>query len=337
MPLEYQNRVLLYQTPFIFLGDRMAGTTWAHLPYMLNELIALGITNVTICGRGHDDVKSLTGSIHELVSEPGRATYPLPPIIKNRLVFIDRLEYRHAIFYAFEDLFDEFGIKASPSLDSFSSPTGFSKSNEELTMALIRLSQYTHEFITAKCTRSQCSPDVDSILQIIDFLLSKATGTRGLTTLSILKGIFSGYKPVDHDALHCRVNPSDSMLTLFDDLIHDANYRALSVELHRFGIDRDIASIKHHAGQLVRQVIDSRLGRNVFSYGSKLVSVHTGSPMPDGDFAQSLLRDAYFPPIVDLAPATEAAGRRLAKMHPDSKFLGPGTPFTDKTDPQNTP
>jgi hypothetical protein len=304
------NRVLLPASPFLYFSEHRAGTSGHHLPFLLQELIGYGVSDVVV--RDHD-----LSFIYKEV------TPTLATILKNRIRPFNNDKSRRITLDLFSHFFEEFGIEPGPSLQSFVLRHNSSDLDHTIGPGII-LTQTVRYFIDCINARAQCEIDLVRTVRFIDRLTEASRSPDMLANLAVLKAVFTNYSKISHAALECKFNTSTGIANIFEELVHDAAYTSLSAELHMFGVKQDISALMTRVKRLVKDILQSKLGKHFLDYGSRVVSVYTGVPVPTSDLAMAFMQTTYFPPVIDLSKATVAAGKKLARSEKDMRFIGPG-------------
>jgi hypothetical protein len=311
---SYQpNRVLLPQSPFFFFEVGRAGTSGHHLPFLLQELIGHGLTEVTI--RDYE----LSFIYKEMMPH-------LPSILKNRIKAVSTESSHRTALHLLRNLVAEFNIEPDLTFTSFKPVRGgdFTISND-IAYSIISVFHTVAYFIDAINARAQCEIDLVSTLKHVDRIKIESKSPEVLAELAVLRAVFGNYSEVSHAAIESKTNSSAAIAEIFDELILQVEYASLSAELYKFGLVRDVSNLTPRVKRLVGAILRSRLGKQFLDYGSRIINVYTGVPVPTSEFAAALMRDSYFPPIVNLSKATAAAGSQLARSYDGVSFYGPGT------------
>lgn len=273
---------------------------------MLEHLIAQGISEIVIQDRWrYEDI--LSG---------------LPSVFRRAIRFTSEdAESISNSTRIFKPFFDEFGLEVAGN-SGVQFPRNW-QANRDAIDAGVHAWAHLPTFLTALTERAHCHLDIKFILKSLSALASQSRSPELRANIAVLKGIFTGYSKITHASLQPRINSSLSMTELFEELLDNAEYQALSREVSTLGVAQRISGIKRRIGDLTRAVLRSDTGRRALDYGSTAVSVATGLPLPKSDLAASLLRDSYFPPLVNVSAAIEIATLRTRAAHPDIEFVAP--------------
>lgn len=302
--------------------DGVIYATGKALPFILEELVALGISEVVVSDRWRYD---------EILPT-------LPRIYTKVLRFTDEREADVAtVSKIFEPFFDEFRIETDKYLAGFRHFGGLSDdAKEQATIdagltACIKLLP----FLTALREKSHCHFELDQMLKNLRQLAKGCRSPEMRANIAILKGVFTNYERTTHAALKTRVNSSISISDLFEELLDDAHYRALSHQVSLLGFRQKTFQIRRNITRLVKSLTQSRRGKQVFDYGSAAISLAASMPAPKSEMLEGFAHHSFLPPVVDISAAIRAARTRMRSTHSEIDFLGAKTAASKRTSKRN--
>jgi len=309
------GRILL---PSIVIFEKRDGGRYASgkaLPFLLEELISRGISEIIIFDKWrYEDILP-----------------NLPPIFSKALHFSkDANRDNLAATKIFSSFFDEFGIEVLENAIGFRH-TRQSNPDEKCTIdAGLSVCASLPSYLTALREKSHCQFDVGSFLKNLDNLRNGSRSPETRANAAVLKGVFVNYENIVHGSLKTHVSSAAGMINLFEELLDNSNYKSLSQEVGMLGeASKKAHDAKRNIARLAKAILRSKIGKGVLDYGSTAVSVATGVPLPKSDLAASLLRDRYFPPIVDVSDAIRTATEKMLAAYPDSDFVGASLRFKE--------
>lgn len=309
MPNE-NNRILLPTVPILEFVKQQEGPekiilTRKHIPFLFEEFISQGVNELVVWDKQDVD-------------------FDVFPTIIQKHITTSKSSGRsgNQIMEIFKPVFEEFGIQIPDAL-------GFHYTRDEHRPPECDLAMQTaidactklQSYLNALHEKSLCQFDIASMLTELEHLDRACRTPEARANISVLRGIFSGYKTVSHAAINCQINSSDAMVELFEELLENAHYQSLSHEAKKFGTVQKLNTVKRNVSKLVKAVIQSRRGKSILDYGSRVITVATGVPVPTTELAESLIKNAYFPPVVDMSQGIERATKKLIENLPDTRFV----------------
>jgi hypothetical protein len=309
MPIE-KNRILVPKVHIFEMAnepDKPAkiAVSRKHLPFLIDEFISQGVSELILWDKRDVDLDTLPKILRTHISEAKSA---------GRTV--------GEIFQIFKPVFEELGIQSERGL-GFSVKYDKIKSEEQrgVVDAAADACMQLQSFLVAFHDKSLCQFDITSILTKLELLYKSCRSTEARTNVSVLRGVFSGYKPISHAAIVCSANSSEAMLELFEELLDDAHYKSLSHEASGFGALANINKIKRNIAKLVKAIVHSRKSKGMLDYGSRALTVATGLPVPTSELADFFIRNSYFPPVLDLSDGIARATSKMIETYPDTRFV----------------
>jgi hypothetical protein len=304
--------------PSIVVFEEKDGGSYASgkaLPFLLEEMISRGISEIIIFDRWRYE-----------------SVLPNLPSIFSKAIHFSKSTRQDDITATniFSSFFDEFGLEV---IENGAGVRHTRQSNlEEETTIHAGLSVWFSlpAYLTASREKSHCHFDVKSFLKNLDKLRNGSRSPETRANAAVLQGIFSNYQSLEHGSLKTNLNSAASMIGLFEELLDSPNYKSLSQEVGMLGeASKNAHEAKRNIFRLVKVILKSKIGKGILDYGSTVVSVATGVPLPKSNLAEGLLRDRYFPPIVDISDTIKTASGKMLAAYPDSDFLS-ATPRSKK-------
>jgi hypothetical protein len=286
-------------------GPEKIALTQRHLPFLFEEFISQGVRDLIVSDKKHVEWDNL------------------PRLVRNH-VFEARHQGRAGCqtFEIFKPIFEEFQIQNPSGLGfHYKHDPQRPRERDEAIKISIDASMQLEGFLTALHEKSLCQFNIVTMLARLDVLGGACRSPEARAHVSILRGIFLGYEDVSHAAVICKINSSETIIELFQELLEDAHYKALSHEASKFGRLQKLSTITSNITKLVKQIIQSRRSKGILDYGSRALSVATGIPVPTTEVAEALMRNAYFPPIVDFSSGIERATQKMITAYPDIRFV----------------
>jgi hypothetical protein len=319
------SRIFLHRSPFwaeLIEEQAFVTETWEFLPFALHGLIANSVTEIVLRPSSYPFSEDFDRH------SSARAVDLLPNILKKRIGFMQEEEKSNARAYrVLRPFFDECGIEADeiPGCFVIKQKSSLVVDDEPIRSAIMLFEDVLKPFLNAMRCRSQVDIDIAKALRYIKVIENSTRSQEIMANMAVIKGVFKSYRQIEHHCLECKMSSSDNMIDLFNDIVKTPEYRFLSSKVSAFGYNINFDVIKSNIAAAVKSVVKSKIGKNIIGYGTKVTSAYAGVPLPDVEFAESLLRESFFPPIVDTSKIFEEAGRRLvANARYDVKYLGPG-------------
>lgn len=297
--------------PSIVVFEKRDGGRYASgkaLPFLLEEMISRGISEIIIFDRWRYE-----------------GVLPNLPSIFSKAMHFSKDASQDDITAAniFSSFFDEFGLEVIENGVGVRHTRQSNPEEENTINAGLSAWASLPAYLTALREKSHCQFDVRSFLKNLDKLRNGSRSPETRANAAVLQGIFSNYQSPEHGSLKTNLSSAVSMIGLFEELLDSPNYKSLSQEVGMLGkASKNAHEAKRNISRLAKVILKSKIGKGILDYGSTVVSVATSVPLPKSDLAEGLLRDRYFPPIVDISDAIRTATEKMLAAHPDSDFVG---------------
>jgi hypothetical protein len=304
------GRILL---PPVVVFEKREGGIYASgkaLPFILESLVAKGIGEIVVIDSWrYKDVLN-----------------DLPKVFSRAVRISDSLDASSKVARrVFEPFFEEFGIETDDHLCSFTrkpnSPAAKPENEATRTAGMVAACNLA-EYLAAQNEKCHCHFDLSAMKEQIDIVANASRSPVTRANMAVLSGLYETYEDVEHAAIKTELSTSSEMIKLYDELLDDAKYQALSHEVSKFGLAKRGHDLKKNIGQLVRQIVDSNIGKRTIDFGATVISASTGVPVPKSDLAEAFLSSSYVPPIVNLSQPIELAKKRMLAAYPDVDFGG---------------
>ena len=294
---NHYNRVLIESIPDDFRRTFRDGFSirkeldLACLPFLLEEFISLSATEFVIPD----------------CSEVATSVDLLHPSLRDRVTLISGAKDEHwgILWNAIREEFnvntitlDRPGIfitQAESSMDT------------ELQSTLDTLFHFIVTFSRAVDYQAQARFDIPSFKSILSTVRNASRNQELRTILAALQGVLETYSTQKIDSLIVIPHAYDKQINLVYKLLEDEHYRKLSLEAHSLGIPAKLYRAKVGIRKLVRKLVTRPHYKAIVDLGVSAASVSTGLPIPDSDWAESLLSKEYLPPSITFDRAVAKA------------------------------
>ncbi|MGB7061041.1 MAG: hypothetical protein WBF13_01650 [Candidatus Zixiibacteriota bacterium] len=300
------NRILVTETSFwkeLREGGKYVGEErdFSSFRFIVEELVAHSATEIAIIPLFHDQLLPC-----------------LPTELRKRVAIVDhRFEQLRATHSLLTPVYEEFGIR--PRGGAFKIRRVSNCPEDLNTERIPLLAMLLYDFMLGLKHGLHVDIDLKFVQGVLEELAGIARSPEGRARVSILQGIFNCYRPRRTTSLTIPKVADRKLLRMFDDLVEDVTFQELSRERYLLGfptrLKRSLTNIKRCA----RDILDKKPFQGVFDLSSKIVHAATSVPVPDSEFAKSLLNQKYLPPVVSIGPLLEKARRTWMKISPEDQ------------------
>lgn len=294
------NRILLERIPHEFCrpyilrpNEEIEVLDLSSLQFLIEEFMVLCATKIAI-----PEDSEIVSSIKYL-----------DPVFRNRVVLIDkkRQSYRKlgAILAPIQE---EFQVR----LTKLDYPGAFSLSvekevPEKLHKAIPILFFNLRTFLLGIEYELQIELDLNSIKEATDTIRQNSKNPETRITLASLQGLFETYEQQKITSLGILPTAYEENLSLFQELIEEQIYKIMSNQSHSIGfpslLHRSVTNIK----RLTKQLLTETPYKQIITLSTKFISAAMKVPIPESEWAASLIRKKYLPPVISFDKAIEKA------------------------------
>lgn len=305
---EYQN-ILLPVIPILKESETDDGNqqmlhTGKMLPYLLEEFISRGVFEISIIDswRYEDIIPNLSSTFN-----------------KHLVKVDDGEKYNKIAVEIFSPFFEEYDLEGD--LSVIKSKRKLSEDESKVLNTAFNIMNALPGFIFACKNKTTVHIDIYYLNKLTESLLKDIKSPEMRARLATLKGIFSSYNNTEHDSPIIYSRASEDAAKLFAEFCEDANFQAMSREIRSLGFADKLVHSIPSINKAVRELFLSKSGRKLIDYGSKTVTVATGIPIPDSSLGESLLKENYLPPVVDLRIPISRAYLNYLEHNPGDKIM----------------
>lgn len=212
----------------------------------------------------------------------------------------------------FEPVLEEFGLRLQHSSAYVYNRDTISEEEKTAREAAMQAHGMMPRFLEALFYKAHFHFDIKGFLHCLDITRRHSRDADTRITLSGLQAILSTYQPFDLSAALVVPEASKAQADRLMEIILSTEYKALSAEHSALG---SLTNISHVASQIdlrVRKLLNRNGTKGILSYSSKAATAASGIPVPTTDFAESLIKDAYLPPTLDMSEIVSRAKQELA-------------------------
>jgi hypothetical protein len=290
------NKVLLDSAPFFRQVNKSTiERDPSSLAFIIEEIISFGAIEIAIPAK---------------ISLSAQGLDCIHPLLRKRVKIIDKDD----------DIYKKASSINSPILNEFGFKGDFGRwhfeksISGELKDALSHLHSSLYFFLLGLYYDLQIDFDINTIMSSILTIKKYAKDPLSRLNLSTLLGIFSSYELVEVGTIITTSNASDDLIQIFDEFVHDQQYRELSFNFHELGHPMRIKKSIHEIGQLSRILISKRSFKPLINFTAKLISAATKIPITDSELGESLLSKKYLPSVISLYVPLSQAHERWKRL-----------------------
>ncbi|MGR3761559.1 hypothetical protein ACUXV3_15735 [Roseobacteraceae bacterium NS-SX3] len=311
------TRVIMPHVHIMRSHDDVAGkrtvVSGVLLPHLIENLILSGALEVLITdgwrysNEFHNELEKLPKSASRYVKvvDADKRTQPIS----------DEL---------FEPALDEFGLKLLP-LAYRQNREARSEEEQTAREAAMQAHSMMPRFLEALFFKAHFNFDIRRFSRCLAIVRRQSRNADTRIKLSGLEAILSTYQPFDLSAALVVPGASKAHADRLMEIVLSSEYNALSTEHSALG---GLTNISHVVSQIdlrVRRLLKMNSTKGLLGYTSKAATAATGVPVPTTDLAETLVRDAFLPPTLDMSEIIFRAKQDLASSDAEigeKGFLG---------------
>lgn len=270
------------------------------LPFLVEELVALGATGVAIRATG------LGGH---------RASDIFPRVLSGRVSVIRRERQTLGEVQAImAPILEEFGmVMHEPGLLRCMKTTPV---DVDLATKVLTIASDLETFLLGLHYRLQIDVKLGTLKQCVNGVRRSSRNPDSRANLAVLAGILDTYEPQTVSCLALQPQASQDLTDLFKQFVQDVTYREISNHQYTLGFPARIKRSTVLIGRLVKTMVTKGRLKHLVKTGTKLISAASRAPELDTELAALLLTKSYLPPIVSLQEA-------VCRAHEDWQSAGP--------------
>ncbi|WP_146195183.1 hypothetical protein [Pararhodobacter marinus] len=225
----------------------------------------------------------------------------------------------------FEPVLEEFGLRLPHSSAYVSLRKVSSKEERTAREAAMRAHGMMPRFLEALFHKAHFHFDIKGFVSCLEIVRLQSRDADTRIKLAGLQAVLSTYKPFEMSAALVLPEASKAHADRLMEIVLSSEYKALSAEHSALG---GLTNISHVVSQIdlrVRKLLNRSGTKGLLRYTSKAASAASGVPVPTTDFAESLIKDAFLPPTLDMSDIISRAKQELAGSDGEidkRKFLG---------------
>lgn len=275
-------------------GDVQLLRDSSWLPFILEELVALGATRAVISG---EEIASLPRELRRWVTAAREGVTPTSETFLRPVALAIGMP-----------------VNDDGSLDY--------SGDDAATSDFIDAEHALSTWLVGHRTKCQVSIDIAKSLRSVRRLrkMCKTAGDASMR-LAAFEGLLLSYETASVAALVIRSGAEDEALDLFSELLDDAAYRELSQEAFALGWAKKAIGAVRSIGRMTRAIARRPAFKGVLNIGGRAVSTLTGIDMPTHDDLAPLLAGSYSPPLVKVEKGVNTALRRWERANPPMVFI----------------
>ncbi|MBP0614180.1 hypothetical protein J6595_01070 [Jiella sp. KSK16Y-1] len=277
------------------------------LPYIIENLIYSGATEVIIT-----DSWRYSNEYYDEISK-------LPKSAKNYVKIVD-ISRRTALISndIFESIFDDLGIEFERSAYRMKREAISREEEVARNSAMVAHSQLPN-FLEALFLKCHFHFDMFGLQQDLENVRRQIKDPEGRIRIAGIQGILSTYRPFDLAAATLIAEASKAQSDRLLEIILSSEFKALSADTLMLG---GLTNIQHVVSQInfrTRKLLNSASAKGFLSYTQKAATAASGVPIPTTELADSLLKEAFLPPVVDMSEIINKAKKDFVMSNPDFK------------------
>jgi hypothetical protein len=172
-------------------------------------------------------------------------------------------------------------------------------------------------FLEALFLKSHFHFDVKKLFQQLENVRKQSKNSETRISIAGIQGILSTYQPFDLAAASCISTASKSQAERLMEIILSSEFKALSSETSMLGGFTNIPHVISQINFRTRKLLNSNAAKGFLSYSQKAATAASGVPIPTTDLAESLLKDTFLPPTVDMTEIVSKAKENLSALNPE--------------------
>lgn len=244
----------------------------------------------------------------------------LPIALKAKFTLVDTTDCRQEAFSFLAPIAHEHGLEIFPS-------GGIGRKGvppPEIGHAFVDLYSCLGTLIVGFRHQLYVDIDRDRLLGAATYLRSVSKSFESRANLAALEGILRLYQAHNLPGLVSAVHHRPELMEQFSNLLQDQRYQELSRSAARIGIPGRLQRTIELMRRSAQALLANETLKQVFKLGSKVVTAATRVPLPDTDFAESLLAKRYLPPLISLYQTNLRARRAWVEANPSPIPPTPG-------------
>ncbi|GAB2207448.1 hypothetical protein ROS1_42650 [Roseibium sp. ROS1] len=271
------------------------------LPHLIENLILSGALEILIT-----DGWRYSNKFHNELEN-------LPQSSRRYIKVVDARERTQLISDEFfEPVLDEFGVKLFSSSGYANRRESSSEEEEVARRAAINAHAQMPRFLEALFYEAHFHFDIKVFLHRLKTVRQQSRDAETRIKLSGLEAILSTYQPFDLSAALVVPKASKAHADRLMEIVLSSEYSALSAEHSALGRLTNIPHVVSQIDLRVRKLLDKTGAKGLLGYTSKAATAASGVPVPTTDLAESLLKDAFLPPTLDMSEIVSRAKQELA-------------------------
>jgi len=282
---------ILYESlPIVRLGARNADEEVVTAPdfssaaYMLEEYLALAVTGI-----------SIPSSVPE-----AKSILQFPNLLQKRITIINDDQERNAVSRILHPVMRSLEIREREDGLSFAYPKKMPQKVRR-DFDIIRKSLFRLAIGFNHGIRVGISP-VDVALHCRSLRDGLAPGDASVV-LAQMEGLFGVYGDVDFNAPLPAESTPPELVSLFDRLVNDPCYLALSSSVGELGFPQTRKAALSRIRKQGRKLLTNSLLTKGWNYGGKAIKAWTGTPVPEAETILTFFSGKTLPVLVDLKSA----------------------------------
>ncbi len=204
------------------------------------------------------------------------------------------------------------------SIDSF---VQSSKISSELNNTIHRVLHSVGRFFLGLQHNLSINFDLHEMIRYIRYIRGHCKDSQLRLSLASFEQILMSYQSIDIPTLGrihvSRVQAEDS----FGQLIEDLSFKELSEHSKNLTISTQIQHSLSGIKRSAQTIVNKPLFKPFFNFGTRCINLATQIPLPDSDFAETLLSSSFLPPILPLDTILDDTMTYYDRYTPDPIFL----------------